>query len=153
MAKILDLLRVPSVGDVGTRARFKTVQSADPAADTEFSITVPAGKHYKLIALTVELAQGATQTPLPYLVISDADANVVAKIPGASAAQDASVDATYTWIADVPLSAAGAATVNTAPLPEDLVLAPGWTITSETVGKGANSNYDVATAFVVELSR
>lgn len=153
MAKILDLLRVPSVGDIGTRARFKTVQSANPAANTEFTITVPAGKYYKLISVNGTLVQGATDTPRPYLQLKDASGNIIAKLPGASAAQSASVTSNYTWAADLTLSAAAALTVNGAPLPEDLILGPGYTITSDTVGKGANSDWGIVTALVVEFSR
>lgn len=148
----LDLLRIPSVVDVGLRADFTTVQSDDPAANTEFLYTVPAGHYMKLLAVTVACVQGNTQTPRPYLVIKDEGARVVAKFPGASAAQSADITSTYTWAQGVTLSAAAALVVNDSPIPDNIILGPGYTIISETVGKGANTNLGVANISVVDFT-
>ena len=149
----LDLLRIPSVADVGTRADFNTVLSNDAAANAEWLYTVPAGHYMKLVAVSVSCVQGNTQTPRPYLVIDDGT-NVILKAPGASAVQSADITSQYTWAEDLPLSAAAALTVNTAPLPaaDNLILGPGFRISSETVGKGANTNYGKATLFVVDFT-
>src|SRR6266542_656722 len=75
---------------------YKTVQGTDPAANTEFSVTVTAGKYWALYAVSVNLVQGATQTPQPTLIIDDGT-NVLFQGFGASSAQNASVTTQYTW--------------------------------------------------------
>jgi hypothetical protein len=127
----------------------KSVLGTDPAAGAEFTVTVPAGKYWHLVAVTVSLAQGITQTPQPTLIIDDAT-NVLFQGFGASSAQNASVTTQYTWAPNAPLTAGGAATVATAPLPGGVILAPGWRVRSSTLGIGANSNYGVPSLYVVE---
>ena len=121
----------------------------DPAADTEFEVVVGAGKLYKLLAVEVELVQGATQTPLPALVIDDGTTEIW-RANGAASAQNASVTATYRWAPGVPISGGGAGTANYGPLLTGFCLSPGWRVRSVTAGKGANSNYGAPTLYVVE---
>lgn len=135
---------------VGTAVR-KVVTGSDPAANTEFSQTVPTGKYWQLYAVTVSLAQGATQTPQPTLIIDDGTTTLYQSF-GGSSAQNASVTAQYTWAPGLSLTAGGAATVITAPLPADLELPAGYRIRSSTTGIGANSNYGAPAFFVVEVS-
>lgn len=129
----------------------KVITGSDPAANTEFSVTVPASTTYKLLAVTVSLVQGATQTPQPSLLIDDGT-NPVVQILGASSAQNASVTTRYTWAPGNTLTAGGAATVANAPLPADLVLPAGYRVTSSTAGIGANSNYGAPALLVVEYA-
>lgn len=139
-----DLTRI-----VGLCRGPKSIQAADPAANAEFSQTVPVGKYWKLISVSVSLAQGITQTPQPTLVIDDGT-NILFQGFGASAAQNASVTTRYTWAPDSPLTGGAAATVATAPIPEGLVLAPGWRVRSSTLGLGANTDYGVPSLYVIE---
>ncbi len=125
------------------------VATADPAANAEFSQVVPAGRWWKLGSVSVSLVQGITQTPQPILVIDDG-ASVLFESFGASSAQNASVTTQYTWAPNLPLTAGGAATVATAPLPAGLVLKPGYRVRSVTLGLGANSNYGPAQIYVAE---
>lgn len=134
-----------------TIAVRKLVAGTDPAANTECSDAVPAGKHWILLSYSVSLVQGATQTPQPSLIIDDGSTGIVAQMFGASAAQNAGVTCRYTWAPGLPLSAAGAATLASAPLPEGLVLLPGYRLRTSTTGIGANSNYGAPTIYVVEL--
>lgn len=130
---------------------IKKVLGTDPAANAEVSETVPTGKIWELLAVSVSLVQGATQTPQPTLIIDDGT-DIVFQGFGGSSAQNASVTARYSWAKDLPLSAAGALTVVTAPLPSGLILQAGWRIRTSTIGIGANSNYGAPTLFVVEHS-
>ncbi|MBI3936408.1 MAG: hypothetical protein HY323_05480 [Betaproteobacteria bacterium] len=130
----------------------KQVTGTDPAANTEFSETVPAAKAWKLVAVSVALVQGATQTPQPILVIDDG-ADVFFESFGSSAAQAVSTTCQYTWAPGHTLSGQVGATTNvhsTGPLPEGLVLPPGFRIRSSTIGIGANSNYGAPSLYVVE---
>lgn len=128
---------------------YKRVAGADPAANVEISDAVPAGKVWQLLSVSVSLVQGAVQTPQPSLIIDDGT-NVLFQGFGASSAQNAGVTCQYTWAPDLPLSAAGALTIATAPLPSGLFLPPGFRIRTVTAGKGANTDYGVPSYFVVE---
>lgn len=119
----------------------------DPAANTEISETVPAGETWRLRAVTVSLAQGATQTPQPSLIIDNGTTTVYQGL-GASSAQNASVTCQYTWAPGLTLTAGAANTVANAPLPDDLLLPAGWRIRTSTAGIGANSNYGAPTILV-----
>lgn len=144
------LLKTPNVPDVGTRAKFKTVSSTDPAANVECSITVPADKYYKIVSASVSCAQGATQTPLPALQVADASGNVVAQFNGASAAQSASITSQYNWFNGAVITAGAALTVNQAPIPPDVIVPPNYVISTATAGKGANTNFGTLNLFVIE---
>lgn len=134
--------------------QLKLVATTDPAANTEFSQAVTAAKWWRLLSVSVSLAQGATQTPQPTLIIDDGTAGgIVFQGFGASSAQNASVTARYTWAPNLPLSAAGALTIVTAPLPEALVIGPGYRVRSVTTGIGANTDYGAANLYVVEYDR
>lgn len=126
---------------------------SDPAAGAEFSVTVPAGKTWELLAVSVQLVQGLTQTPQPILVIDDGGADVVYEAFGASAAQAASTTARYNWAPGLGLSALVGTTPNihaTAPLPSGLLLPEGFRISSATLGIGANTNYGAPGLLVVQ---
>lgn len=125
---------------------------ADPAADVEFSVSVPAGEAWELRAVTVELVQGATQTPLPSLVVDDGT-TVVCREPGSTAAQAVSTTARYTWAPGRSPSGQIGTTPNIASvgsLPPGLVLKPGWRVRSITQGKGANTDYGAPVLHVVK---
>lgn len=127
--------------------------SSDPAANTEASTTVPSGgRGWLLISATVVCAQGATQTPLPSLKITDASGNVVGTFPGASAATSASTTSSFTWYTGATLTAGAGATANTAPIPEGLTLKPGWTAATSTAGKGANTDLGPLVLNVIKLN-
>jgi hypothetical protein len=110
-------------------------------------------KSWYLMSVSVACVQGATQTPQPILVIDDG-ATVVYENFGSSAAQAVSTTCQYTWAPGLSLSAQVGATTNvhsTAPLPEGLILPPGYRISTNTLGKGANTDYGAPSYLVVEL--
>jgi hypothetical protein len=143
----------PSSLDSCKAARALVAASADPAANNEFSLTVPAGKMWEVVAVTVALVQGATQTPQPILILDDG-ANVLYEMFGSSAAQAVSTTCRYTWAACAALTGQIGATTNVhsvAPLPAArLILPPGYRLRSSTLGIGANTDYGVARAFGTE---
>lgn len=133
---------------------YKRVTGADPAANAELGDTVPAGKSWWLLSVTVALVQGATQTPQPILVIDDGATSIFESI-GSSTAQAVSTTCQYTWAGDVQLTGQVGATTNVhsvAPLPQNLLLPPGYRIRTNTVGIGANSNYGAPSYFVIEFT-
>ena len=133
-------------------AAIAVKSTADPAANAEFTFTVPTGKLWEPISLSVQLVQGATQTPWPYLVIDDGT-NTLCQQPGGSAALGVSSTAQYTW---ARTGLGGTASLGATPninvisaLPE-IVLPAGFRIRSNTIGKGANTDYGIPRLIVVE---
>lgn len=126
--------------------------SSDPAANTDVTITVPTGgKGWLILAAHLSIAQGATQTPQPFLVVKDAAGNTVGNYPGASAATSASTTSSFDWYPKATLTAGAGATFNTAPIPEGLVVKPGWSVSTSTSGKGANTDLTALTLHVIRL--
>jgi len=136
-----------------TLAVTKRVAGSDPAANNEVTDTVPAGKSWLLLVVKLTLVQGATQTPQPILQIDDG-ATVVFESFGSSAAQAVSTTCVYNFASGLTLSGQVGATTNvhaTAPLPETLLLGPGYRIKTSTIGIGANSDYGATQYLVCEL--
>lgn len=131
---------------------IKRVAGADPAANVEVLDTVPAGKTWELLVVSIPLVQGITQTPQPILVIDDGT-NVLYEMFGSSAAQAVSTTCRYNWGPDLALTGQVGATTNvhsTAPLPSGLYLPAGYRIGTNTIGKGANTDYGVPSYVVIE---
>ena len=127
------------------------INGTNVAANTEWSETVPTGYAYKLIAVSVALVQGITQTPQPLLVIDDGT-DVIFESFGSTTAQAVSTTCRYTWGIGLPLTGLVGATTNvhsTGPLPEGLILPPGYRIRSSTIGIGANSDYGAPSLYVI----
>jgi hypothetical protein len=133
-------------------ARTSITLGGDPAANTEFSVTVPAGKWWTVLSVSVALVQGATQTPQPILILDDGT-NVLFESFGSSAAQAVSTTCRYTWADNLPLTGQVGTTTGVhsmAPLPRDFPLPPGGRVRSSTLGIGANSDYGAPALLVVE---
>ncbi len=128
----------------------KRVAGTDQAANTEVSDTVPATKWWFLLSVSVQLVQGATQTPWPSLVIDDG-ANIVFQGFSGTAAMSAATTTQHTWAPNLPALGSAASTANTGPLPYGLLLPGGYRIRTVTTGIGANSNYGVPSYLVCEL--
>lgn len=139
----------------GLQKGFLVVTGDDPAANTEATLTVPAGKHYELLAVCLVIVQGATQTPQPVLQIDDGS-TVLWEGFGSSGAQQASTTCRYTWAPGLTLTAQVGATTgvrSNAPLPEKLILGPGFRVNTVTVGKGANTDLAAPVLYVAEYGR
>lgn len=131
------------VSHVAPFSRPVVVTGTNPAANTEISETVTAGQVWEIVAVSIVLVQGATQTPQPILVIDDGT-DVMFEMFGSSGAQQASTTCRYTWAPGATLTGQIGATANvhsTAPLPSGLVLVAGSRIRTSTIGIGANSDY------------
>lgn len=128
------------------------VAGTNPAANTEITETVPVGETWRLLAVTVALVQGATQTPQPILIVDDGT-NVVFESFGSSAAQAASTTCQYTWAPGLALSGqvgSGTNVHSLGPLLEGLVLPAGYRVRTSTLGIGANSDYGPPGLLVVK---
>lgn len=130
----------------------ESVSAANPAANAEFSFTVPANEKWLLVGVSVQLVQGITQTPWPSLIIDDGT-NVLWEAYSGTAVQGASTTAQHTWaVGATPVSAGTTPNIfATGGLPMGIVLPAGYRIRSNTIGIGANSNYGVPRAMVVKL--
>jgi hypothetical protein len=101
------------------------------------------------------LVQGITQTPQPFLQITDASDNVIAEIFPARRGAGRVDDVRYTWGVDLPLSAQIGATrtcARTRRCPRGFILPAGFKIKTVTQGIGANTDYGVPSYFVIEYS-
>lgn len=126
----------------------------NPAANVEITETVPAGKVWEVTCISVLCVQGITQTPQPILVIDDGT-NVIYESYGSTTAQAVSTTCRYTWAPGLTISGLIGATTNVhtiAPLPYELTLKPGYRITTNTIGKGANTDYGAPILYVAELT-
>lgn len=130
-------------------AKPDTAVSTNPAANTECSIT--ATGTWVILSAHLTVAQGATQTPLPSLVIKDASGNTVGTYAGASAATSASTTSTFDWYEGAALTAGAGATANRSPIPRGLSVAKNWTITTVTSGIGANTDLSALTLHIIAL--
>jgi len=127
----------------------------NPAANAEVSETVAAGKGYELLSISISCVQGITQTPQPILVLKDSTGAVIYESFGSTTAQAVSTTCQYTWAPGLTLSGQVGATTNvhaTASLPQGLVLLPGYTITTNTIGIGANTDYAAPKLFVARFN-
>lgn len=79
-------------------------------------------------AISGQLVQGATQTPLPILQIVDGGGDILFESFGSSSAMTASTTVRFTWAPGLTLSAlvGTSPTIHSvAPLPHDCFIAPG----------------------------
>jgi hypothetical protein len=144
---------MPSLPLPSSLGQLKRVAGTQPGAGVEVTQTVPAGKAWWVISVTVQLVQGITQTPLPFLIVDDGTTSI-GEYPGSTAAQAVSTTCTYSWSADVQVTGQIGATPtirSTGPLPSILVLPSGYRIRTATQGIGANSAYGVPSFFICEL--
>jgi hypothetical protein len=140
----------PITGNAAEQGVIKPVTGTDPAANAEISESVPTGKWWELLAISVVLVQGITQTPQPMLTIDDGT-NVFYASLGASSAQNVSTTTRYTWAPGLTLTAGAAAAAATAPLPSGLILPAGYRIKTVTAGKGGNTDYGAPQILVREI--
>ncbi len=143
-----------AVPDAYVRATLQQINGTDPGAGVEVTQTVPAGKAWGLLSVSVALVQGITNTPQPILVLDDG-VDVVYESFGSSAAQAVSTTCRYTWAVDNELTAVVGATTNchaNAPLADGLLLPEGYRVRTTTIGIAATADYGVPSLLVVEYS-
>lgn len=126
------------------------VDGADPAAGAEVSVVVPAGELWELLAVTVALVQGLTNTPQPVLVVDDGATERFSAL-GNAVAQSASTTARYTWAVGLMPTGFIGTTPNIrayAPLLPNLLLAESWRVRTVTLGIAATADYGVPSLLV-----
>lgn len=131
---------------------LKRFNGTNPAANTECSDTVPAGKSWIVLAYSVQLVSGGGDTPQPILTVDDGT-TVMFESFGSTTAQAVSTTCRYTWASQLPLTGLIGATTNvhsTAPLPRDLVLYGGSRIRTTTIGASATTDYGAPSLYVIE---
>ena len=136
-------------------ADIAVLTGTNPGANAEVSETVASGKYYELLSVSISLVQGLTQTPQPILVLKDSAGTVIYESWGSTTAQSVSTTCRYNWAPGLTLTGLIGATTNVhacAPLPLGLILGPGFTITTNTIGLGANSDYAAPTLYVARIS-
>lgn len=126
---------------------------ATPAANAEISEQILVGRTWGLVGVTFTMTQGITQTPQPILIIDDGQ-EVLFSALGCGAAQAASTTCRYSFFVGFTTQATilGATTAcfSFAPLPQGLILKPGYRIRTSTLGIGANSQYSAPTFLIVD---
>lgn len=131
----------------------KIITVNNPSAGQDWS-QVASGS-WLIKAISAKMTQGATQTPLPVLVLSDDQNNVFAESVGATTVQPTGSTVVYCWSDNMVLSglqpATGADIHAQAPLPcgDGCFLLPGWKVAVHTVGIGANSQWSAIALYVV----
>lgn len=145
---------VPFPPSAGAAPRYRVIAGTNPAANSESSEVVPAGKWWWVIAFTIQMVQGATQTPLPALQFDDGT-STFGFYPGSTTAMTASTTAQFSWAIGGPLTGLIGATPNiqsVGPLGEFIILPPGGHIKTLTAGLGANSDYGAPIYSVCEFT-
>jgi hypothetical protein len=131
---------------------YKRIAGTNPGAGVECSDIVPTDKFWIVLAYTVQLVQGVTQTPLPILVFDDGT-NTIFESPGTTTAQGASTTAQYTWGPDMLISGQIGATPNIRSVGclSPILLKAGFHVKTVTLGIGAGSDYGAPSIYVAEL--
>lgn len=136
----------------GLAGPAQRVVGANPAANAEFSVTVPVGKSWLILSVTVANVQGGSGASQPILVIDDG-ANILMESFGSSTAQAVTTTCQYTWAPGLVLTAQTGLTTDVhsqGGLPSGYVVPSGGRIRSRTVGLSATTDYGVPTLWVVE---
>lgn len=131
----------------GKFGKLKTVASSDPAANTEHSYTVPAGKMIELYAINFNLVTDGNAANRRVVVTIDDGTTVVAKIPSGHL-QAASLTYNYSFVVGGQTLSAVIGTDTCAQLPGPLLLPAGYRIKTVTANIQATDNYGVATLLV-----
>jgi len=140
-------------GPAGGPGAVSSTQTATPSSGAEIaSQQTPTGAIQRLLAVSAQLIQGVTQTPLPTLRIRTSGPVTIVQVPITPTAISASSTAQLTWAIGLVQSSFTAVVgdeFHTAPLPANLFLVAGNIWNTLTDGIGANTSYGAA-LFTVE---
>lgn len=127
---------------------LRVVTGTDPAANTEISETVPAGKMWRIISINFTLVtDGTAANRRPRLFFDDG----TTEFYRVGSTQDHAASTTYVYTA----AAQGASQSNNGntvmlPLPPDLILGPGFRIRTSTASAQSTDNYGAPAIYVEE---
>ncbi len=145
-AYVYDAFAVPDgvfKGPLSGNGLTRSIDLGDPAANVEYTTqTVPANAVWRLRGFFGTLAQGATQTPRPTIVITDGTVSVLHLVARVLQASSVTTD----WSIMQGGSQGDTAAVNAEKQQilgsySDVNLLAGYEITWVTEGKGANTNW------------
>lgn len=124
----------------------RTVAGTQPAAGTDWSLTVPAGSLYALVSVYAELVTSATVADrAPRLQLSTGDQVYLDIVP--QAAQAASLTYRYQWGRHIGTYALGAGQVIGIP---EIVLEPGSTVAVVTDNLDGTDQWSAPVLYLVE---
>ncbi len=129
-----------SGGGARPPGRVRTVLGTDPAANTEISETVPAGRRWKILAVFFRLVTDANAANRIIHLIFDDGTNTIADI-GSYLTQTASQTRDYDSFpgaGDQSSAADGTARLN---FPHEIILEAGSRIRTTTTARQATDNY------------
>lgn len=120
--------------------RIKTYTLTDPAAGADFTITVPTGVVWKLLAVRAELTSDGNAATRS-VVLELADGSNTFFDTGAAGTQAASLTYTYSWAPGVGTDVNAAGVPETTSLPSEVWLPEGYTLASVTASKQAGDQW------------
>lgn len=133
------------------RGTFKIYTCTDPAANTEVTCTVPAGRIWRVISLRVVLVTDANvANRIPSFTIDDG--TTVFYQTTSISAQAASLTWNYNFDAVENAPVVNGTTAHL-PMPFRLLLGPGYRIKTSTAAIAATDNYGAPVVFVEEWGR
>lgn len=136
--------------------KFRSFTGTNPAANTEISETVPAGKAWLLLSVTLTNAQAGAGATQPILQIKDPAGVVIFENFGSTTTQAISTTCRYSWSSGggAPSALVGATTGVHAVsgLPDALYLPAGSTIGTSSVGLSASTDFAAPQITVLEYS-
>lgn len=136
---------------VSSLSTTRVVTGTDPAATAEVSVTVTAGKEWRVESVKFVLVTNATvANRLPAISIDDGTTEFWRF--RSTVAQTASLTWTYYFLASIDTEINRSA-VNEMyePLPSGLLLGPGWRILTTTAGIQTGDNYGAPVLYVTEF--
>jgi len=145
-------LDVLSVTDYDAKERYpRIVIGDDPAAGVEISVTVPGGRFWEILAVTLTLVTDATAANRrPTLLIDDGTTVALRSLSRAD--QTASITGRLCWADFGNTVGTTGGTEQQVSLPAGLVVAPGWRIRSSTDLLQAGDNYAAPLLWVREIA-
>ena len=126
-------------GSLEGRGYIKFVESSDPSAGAEASITVPTNARWRIISAYIILATDATSVDrVPHLLVDNGQKIVVDSV--VAAAIQASSSARLCWMAGAGYGRYDQNS-QTMPLPVDCYAYAGWRIRTDTTSLQAGDDY------------
>ena len=126
----------------------RSVQGATPAAGQELSITVPSGVVWKIKSIFFQLVTNSTvATRITVLQITDGT-NIVFRSMISGAGQAASLTGNYTWAPGQLVPGTANVASYQAAIPQDLVLLPGFVISTATISLQTGDQYGTLSLLV-----
>lgn len=130
------------------RGLLRSITGTNPAANTEFSETVPTGALWRFISLSAILVTDANvATRSASIAFGDGVANFA--FSGASGAHGANLTWRYVF-ADVGAGSTGSTTANLIVTPAEIMLMAGYTISSVTAFRQVGDDWSAPQLFVEE---